>query len=82
MKVTIDANLFWFLPKDARLDLSKPSELDTCVQHTFSHGRYHHVQELLRRVDSATLRQSFLRISGFVKPEVRGFWEDFFAIHH
>ena len=80
-RVPLGGRLFWFLKKDATLDLSNPSSLDLYVQQVISHGTAGDVRMLLRRVDVGRLKKSLEHLKRFLPTEVRMFWEDFVASH-
>ena len=79
-KVKLD--LFWFLKRGAVLDLKRPGTRQMYVQQVLSHGREADIRELIKDIGPEGIKASFEEIKSFLPPEVRLFWEDFFADHH
>ena len=79
-KVTLD--LFWFFKRGAVLDLKRPGTRHMYVQQVLSHGHEADIRELIKDIGLEDFKVSFEEIKSFLPPEVRLFWEDFFADHH
>ncbi len=74
-------HLFWFLKRNAALDLSSFGTRQMYVQQILTCGRADDVRELIKDITPDQLRQSFEEMKRFLPQQVRMFWEDFFADH-
>ena len=74
--------LFWFLKRDAMLNLDEAGTKQMYIQQVMTHGRDADVKEMLRDLGVDTVYSVFQNIKRFVPKEVRMFWEDFFASHY
>ncbi len=72
-------NLFWFLKKDAVLDLERPGTRQMYVQQVLTRGHEADIRELLRDIGVEGLKVTFEDIKFFLPSAVRLFWEDFFV---
>ena len=77
-----ETSLFWFLPEGSKLDLSIPASRDRVVQQVLTRGRDRDVIQLLRTLTQEEFEHSFHRVSDFVPPLVRKFWERYIANYH
>ena len=75
-------DLFWFLKKDAQLDLDDPRTRQIYVQQVLTRGHEADIRELLKDIGVDGVDQVFNDIKRYIPCEVRMFWEDFFADHH
>jgi hypothetical protein len=75
----VKPDLFWFLKKDAVLDLDRPGARQMYVQQVLTCGRADDVRELLKDLGAGPLKAVFEDIKCFLPPPVKLFWEDFFV---
>jgi len=79
MKAAVDRELFWFLKDGAALDLSDTRNFDLVVQQTVVRGKTLDIRTLIARAGLPAIAESMGRIKGFLPPEIRMFWEEYFG---
>ena len=77
-KIIAENRLFWFLKEGTEINLQDKSQLDLYIQQILSHGKAEDIKQLLGTISPQTFRESFGRIEGFLKNEVRTFWREYF----
>lgn len=77
-KIISENRLFWFLKEGTEIDLQDKSQLDLYTQQILSRGKAEDIKQLLETISPQTFRESFGRIKGFLKDEVRTFWREYF----
>lgn len=68
------SDLFWFLKEDAVLDLDRPGDLSTAVQHTLDRGGEEEVRELIRLLGPREFLEVVRSHVRSLHPRVRPFW--------
>lgn len=69
------SDLFWFLKEDAVLDLDRPGDRTTAVQHVLDRGGEKEVRELIELLGPERFVQTVREMIRFLHPRVRPFWQ-------
>jgi len=76
-KIISENRLFWFLKEGTEINLQDKAQLDLYIQQILSCGKTEDVRQLLQTISPQAFRESFGRIKGFLKEEVRTFWREY-----